>query len=288
MNKNNYSLEEIQNKIDDFSEHNYSKEAYSLYKNLNAYLDKIGLKKTQPEVYSKYYDVLLKLKFLSLNFFDNWDDVTHLIKHHFEVIFTIKYFDLWNKIKINLLYEASLETRDKIKEQLKKTILDCDRPVVNRAKYRNKKIPYTVKEWLTSYNVSLGIGKVNNLKRIEYLTNSDDIKSVDDKDRKKLKILFDFYEKLKRPSSDRYGFEGDIPGVVNDRNIIFTGGEAEEIPRNLQEMIRSVIDRQSKENNNHQNQNELQNLKTLAANYAPGSLERKAVEEEINKLKVES
>ena len=43
----------------------------------------------------------------------------------------------------------------------------------------------------------LGNKEIDNLKRIEYLTNGENIRRLDKEDRNKVKILFDFYENLK-------------------------------------------------------------------------------------------
>ncbi|MFH1254913.1 MAG: hypothetical protein V1667_00330, partial [bacterium] len=95
----------------------------------------------------------------------------------------------------------------------------------------------------------------------------------------KIKILFNFYEKIRIPSTDRYGFEGEVPMVIDGKDVIFKDGETEEIPPSLMKMIREV-----KVEDVNEKTGRIEELKQLASEYSVGSFERKAVEEEIRKM----
>lgn len=284
MDENNYTIQEIKRAVSEFSEYDNARGAYEYYKGLKDFMEKTNLRQADPKLYSNYYEYLVRLKFIALNFFDDWREINELLKNHFEAAYKIKYYDLWNKIKINLLTIPDLDKRDKIKDELKKILLDCDRAVIDNNKYKeNKDLPTTVAEWLKDYIVNLGIDKIDNLKRVQYLTNSENIKELDDDDKNRLKFLFNFYEKLKLSSNMPEGFEDDIPMVVNGKHIIYTHGQTEEINSKIIDLIKSI----KVGDEIADNKKSIEELRVMADKYPAGSLERKAVEEEIKKMMIE-
>ena len=88
-------------------------------------------------------------------------------------------------------------------------------------------------------------------------------------------ILFDFYENLKYSSKTKQGIEESFPMLINGKLIIFKNGEAEEISDKVVDLIKKVKINEDK--------NKI-DLKSLAAQYPAGSLERKTIEEEIRKM----
>lgn len=289
-NKYNFSFEEVNKLLNDFSEFNDIKGAYLYYKELNKFIEENKLKEVDFVVYQKYNNYLAKLKFIALNFFDNWSEIIELIKNHFEVIYEIKYFNVWDKFKVNLITMTDWLERDKIKEELKKALLECDRIIINKNKYPNKNILLSVADWLKDYNSNLGLKDIDKLKRAQYLINGENIKNLDDKDRNKVRILFNFYEKIKIPSSSFRGNEDDVPMIINGQPIIFTEGEAEEISQDILNVIRSIKTEEKTASESYdkplapEQEKKVKELQDIAAQFPEGSLERKAVEEEIKKL----
>jgi len=291
MDKNNYTIKEVEKVVDIFSEYNNIRDAYEYYKGLKNFLDNSDLKQLDPKLYSDYYNYLIRLKFLVLNFFDDWEDIEELLKNHFEVIYKIKYYDLWSKIKLNLLIIPDLNKRDEIKSILKNVLLACSRKIIDSEKYKEVEgLPTTVMEWLKDFIVNLGIDKIDHLKKVQYLTNSKNVIKLDESDKGKLKILFDLYEKLGLSSNTPDGFENDVPMVINGKNIIYTQGQAEEISPKVMDLIKSI--KISSEEPIIKAEGEeiedINKLKEIANKYPPGSLERKGIEEEIRKLEVRS
>ncbi len=277
MENNNFSIIEVSKKVNDFIKFNYAKEAYQYYKVLKLYI-KNNNKNINPDSINKYKKLLVKLKFLSLNFFDDWNEINDLLKNHFEIIYDIDYYDIWEKLKINLAVIYDLDERDKIKKQLKNTLLNCDRNILQRKKYdKFINFPLSVQDWLKDYNVNLGIKEVDNLKRTQYLINGENIKKLNKEDKEKIKIIFDLYEKLKISSNSRKGLEEEVPVTINGKFFIFRNGEAEEVPNSIFEMIRSIKIGNEKETN-------LAELEQMLNKYPSGSLEYKVIQEEIEKL----
>lgn len=291
-----FTIEEIEKKIDEFSQYNDFRGAFGYYKVLAEFI-KNNSSSFSASAMKKYNDSLMTLKFLALENFDNWEEIKRMIKEHYDIASRIKYYDLWRKIKINLLTEPLLPERDRIKGEIKNILLNCNRPLIDRNKYSSEvNLPVLVSDWLRDYNANLGVGKVDKLKKIEYFTNGKNLNKLDAKDRERIKNLFDFYERLKYSSEERYGFDEDVPMIVDGKFVIFSEGEAEIIGDDIKNLIASMgsedknIDfskkRQSLATPKSPEEQEIETLEKMAAGYALGSLERRAVEEEIRKMKL--
>lgn len=306
-NTNIYTIQEIIKKIDYFSEFNNARRAYSYLRELEQFVKQKNLKQIDRELYGEYYDLSVRLKFLALEFFDDWTEIEELLKNHFESIYKIKYYDLWNKIKIRLLTVPDLNKRDETKRTLKKILLNCDRAIINKKKYdKIDNLPITVAEWLNDFTTNLGIGEIDRLKKVQYLTNSENIKKLDSGDSDKIKILFRLYENIRASSNTPEGFEDDVPMVINGKYVIYTQGQAEEVDSKIKNLIKSIktdskeIQELKQEEARYgkggleekaieeeiENEKRIEELRAMAGRYAEGSLERKAIEEEIRKIKI--
>lgn len=278
------TIKDADEKISGFAKSGDFQAVYSYYKEL---LDAVkregdGLRKNNPAFFNKISEKIFKLKFMALNYFDDFEEIAELIAGHFDLIFQIEGYDIWSALKTNLLYAAGLDLArgDKAKELIKSKLLDSECRILGaEASGGDKDMPVTIAQWLKDYHANLGLNKIDNLKRIEYLTNSKFIRRLPEQEKRKLKILFDFYEKIRIPSSDRYGFEGAVPMDFDGKQMIFSDGEAEPIPANIFKMILEVKTTDAGETGG-----EFGELQQLASRYPAGSFERKAVEEEIGKL----
>lgn len=282
--KNNYSIEEIEKKIKFFNEFGDAKGAYFYRKDLENFIEKENFKEINPPLYRQYAHESIKLKFLSLNFIDDWDEMMEFIKNNFNVIYEIENYNLWEKIKVNLSAISNGDVLNEIKEKFKKSLLECPQIIINKKRYVNyQNIPFSVADWLKDYNKNLGISKIDSLKRSQYLTNSENIKKLNDNDKNKLKILFDFYEKIKISSNAPEGYLKTSPIYVNNKFVNFSEGEVTEITPDILNIVKSI--KISEENiNKEENSDKLSELRAMAGQYPAGSLERKAVEEEMRKL----
>jgi len=292
-NEYNFSLAEINSLINDFDKFGDSKGAYLYFKELEQYINKSNLKEVDESTYEKYKHCLAKIQFIAINYFDNWSEVVGLIKNYFDALYDLKYYNFWDKLKINLISLPGWQDRDKAKEELKKTLLECNRAIINKNKYQNINLPSTVSGWLKDYNANLGLGAVDKLARAQYFVNGENIKILNNEDREKIKILFEIYEKIKAPSSTSAGNEDDVVMIVNRQPIVFTEGNVEGISQDVFNIIKSiktdeiVEDNQNKDYYNKlspEQEKKLKELEEIAEQFASGTLERRAVEEEIRKL----
>ena len=291
--EHDFSLEEINKLINVFDESSDSKGAYSYFKELERYINSSNLKETNALTYEKYKYCLAKIQFLAINFFDNWSQIAGLIKNYFDALYDLKYYNFWDKLKINLLSLPGWQDRDKAKEELKKTLLECDRAIINKNKYQNTNLPLTVNGWLKDYNANLGLGTADKLARAQYFVNGENIKILNNEDKEKIKVLFEIYEKMKTPSSTSAGNEDDVVMIVNRQPIVFTEGNVEGISQDVFNIIKSIKTDEITEDNQNKDyynklspeqEKKLKELEDIAEQFAPGTLERRAVEEEIRKL----
>ncbi len=292
--ENNYTIEEVEKRIKQFDELDLGREAFWYLQGLDEYLKNNKIKEKDNAKYKKYR---ILLKFLCLDFLKTWDEVKDLIRYHYAAINDLEYYNLWEKIKLKLLVTPSLEDRDEVKEGIKNVLLKNNQMLLSSAKYSNiKDMPLSLADWLNDYNSSLGIGKVDNLKRVEYFTNNVKLNRLEKKDREKVKDLLDLYEKTKYSSKEVQGMEDDVPMVLNGKFTMFSDGEATTVDEELKNMIRSVSNPELKIDTSKswqplsapkaKEEEEIENLQKMAENYELGSLERRAIEEEIRKMKL--
>lgn len=279
------TIKEAEERIKIFNQSNDYRAAYLYYKKLSAEIKAIDLDaKKNNQTFFKINQQIIKLKFISLNYFDDFEEISELIGKYFNLALQLQDYDPWERIKVNLLAKSDVKESDKAKELIKNKLINSDCRILNINKYKDiKDFPITIADWLKNYNANLGLKKSDNLKRIEYLTNSQFIKNLTKEDKNKINILFNFYEKIKIPSSDRYGYEGEMPMVFDGENVIYSNGEVEVIPSSIFKMIQEVKIPGNTLSTNEPN-DQLEQLKQLATQYPAGSFERKAVEEEIEKL----
>lgn len=221
------------------------------------------------DIYYFYKKIIIKLSFISLPVLDD-EDVVDLMKNYFTWQFRIPDYDLSGKFKAKLINAEIFENRDKLKDGIKKVLLNNKEVITGKAGIR------TISDWLKDYNSKLGIGAADKLKRSQYLVDLKKNKGLDEHDLKKLKTLFDFYESLKLSSLTPQGFEEEPPVVVDNKLYIFRQGTLEAVESKIKEVepLKAINGYETK----------ITELKDMLSQYPEGSLERKAVEEELKKL----
>jgi len=287
--------------LDFIVETNDIKRAMESAKGLEGMLKKYGSRIREYKEMAKFYDeALIKLKFIALPLLDD-NDAIDLISKYFNWHFHLEDYDLWSKFRQKLMNVVVYEDRDKLKERLKNMLINSDTIIAHSGERK------TIKSWLNHYNSSLGSGKADKLKLIQFLTDLDKVKGLSEDNKHRLKVLFDFYERLKYSSLTPEGFEEDIPIVINGKYYIFKQGKLELIsggqerkisgpPRTAEE---KEIDKMKIEEEKYmtggleqqaieeemEKKKKVEDLKAVASKYKPDSLEYKAVMEEIEKIK---
>ncbi|MFA4941060.1 MAG: hypothetical protein WC582_00475 [Patescibacteria group bacterium] len=258
-------LETVKNVSQKIIFDNIQNKAFELFKLFKKALreNKDELKKYK-EIYDFYNKIIIKFGFIGLPLLDD-EDAVDLVGNYFTWQFRLPDYDFLGKFHSKLINTEMLEDRDLLKNKIKKVLLENKEIITSQGDLK------TIAEWLRDYNSKLGIGPVDNLKKTQYITNLKSHKGVDDFDVKKLKILFSFYEGLKLSSLTPQGFEEEIPVIVKGKLYIFKQGELEPMEGKIK-----------KSENTKEKPDEWQNL---LDQYPVGSLERKAIEEEMEKIK---
>lgn len=222
------------------------------------------------DIHSFYKEVIVKLSFVSLPVLDD-EEVVGLMGNYFTRQFGIPNYDLLGKFKAKLINAEIFENRDKLKDGIKKVLLNNKEVITGKAEIR------TISDWLRDYNSKLGIGAADKLKKSQYLVDLKKNKGLDEQDLEKLKTLFNFYEGLKLSSLTPQGFEEEPSVVVNNKLYIFRQGTLEAVEGKIKEVepLKAIDGYGVK----------ITELKDMLSQYPEGSLERKAIEEEIAKLK---
>lgn len=302
---NEERLKKIENKVSDIVKFDEAKEAFDFYRELKNWLNKKNFQKSNLKIYREYEKELIKLQWVALPFF-NQDDVKELFNNHFQRIFEMEYFDLWGKFKKFLLTIILHEDRDKFKAEIKK-ILERNKGVITSKRLKNGKNP-TVENWLREYISKNGIGIVESIDFQKFFIDSENIKNLDQKDKDKLRMFLEFYERLKLSSLSAAGVEETIPvdtpefqGQIRDGRLekevrldpglekIFNAGEKDSLKIEKKEISQPPTNKQvdSISSTKKTNPNRLprtDELQQMAEKYPPGSLERKAIEEEMKRI----
>jgi hypothetical protein len=303
-----YKIEEVEKKIEILEDYNDYKAAFNFYSELKNFLNESDLKFSEPSLYKRFYNSLMKLKFIALNYFDDWEDIGNLLANYLNQALELKNLDLWNKIETNLIAIRSLEERDEIKKELIKRLTESKETIIEKRDYLDKiNLPSTTADWIKDFNINLGIQNTSAFDKTKYLTNSKNIMALKEGDRTKIKILLELYEKLKLSSKTPQGYEDDVPVAVNGVLYIFHRGQMEPLkdiykytkdigspPQTQTE--KSVASLQAQKQTTQgiaskvideeiDNTKKIEDLQIMANKYKDNSLQKRAIEEEIMKLK---
>jgi len=299
----NLTVELLQQEIDEVITENDISGAFECFNLVKGWLEKTGLAKKDPAAYSQYYNCLMKLKFLSLNYFDDVSDYYDLLKNHFSLSQDIRDFDLWSKLEIHLVGTRDLAARDVFKGKLKEALERSDSLLVSRQQYPDDTMPHKVNEWIKDFVANLGLEDFDKLKKTEYITNSQHVRALSESDKEKVRHLLDIYEKLKLSSQQPQGYENAVAMEMDGQHIIFNRGEIENIDisalKGLQgesgeettppvaglTAIASPTPTSSVKKDSILLQPAVKDLESALNDYATGSLEYKAIKQEISRLK---
>ena len=240
-------------------------------------------KKISPALFIIYYNYLVAVKYVIL--FDLEEkEIVQLIRENFDFVLNHPEYDLESKIRYKIRSINDLGQRDVFKGEIRQALLECN------IKFSGGKITIgslsqeaTVANWLKDYYTKVGIGKADTLKLNEYLLNNN-VKPLSPEERIKLKSLLGFFENMKVSSVKFPMFDESFVAVLPSREInLISYGRVEKIPPEVLK-IYSEIENLTDQAERNAGGVGLDDLKQLTNQYPAGSLERKAVEEELRKL----
>ena len=273
-------LDEKVNKIEFFND---TKEA--LY--LSRYLEKLLFKNEKnirdTEILEIIKIIIARLKFILFNTLGD-NEILYIFDKYLAVGIKMAYLDLAEILKMRISF-IRIDKRDEFKEKIRNIILNNQEEITKKSIINNQiKDRPTIAAWLKLYNKELGTGIINNLEQNKFYIDNPNFGKLGDLEKLELKELFNMYEYLKRSSMTIEGNEDDMVVIDIDgsdywfkEGIFIKLDKAEKIVNNPgKNKSQQMID---------QTKTDVEQLKQLASKYPAGSFERKAVEEEIDKLK---
>jgi hypothetical protein len=257
--------------------------------------------RVQPQLQRFYQEAIQKLQFICLPALEG-KEVISLIKNNFCLQLELPDYDLTSKFEGTVLNIIVAEDRNNFKEEARKALLENSERIT--PSYEIK----TVSDWLKNYISKVGLEDGDKLARAQYIVSLKNNKSISAQECDNLLVLFKFYDDLNVSADSPQGLNEESPISIDGKLYIFRKGAMEPVldKRDVEEAMSSV----SEDNEINAVQPEVsgpssaQSLPELSvspiftvpvspseleqalANYAPTSLEYKALKQEINRLKV--
>lgn len=245
--------------------------------------------KQNRQLLSFYEEVMRKLKYIALPLLED-SEVVDLIRNNFCFQFKIENYDLIKKLSAKLLNIIVIEDRNKLKDNLKKAILENTEKIA--ANHEIKQI----NDWLKNYVANIGLDNADKLAKTQYLISLRNNKTISPVEYDELMKLFNFYDRINLASDEPEGFDEEAPVKIKGKLYIFRKGVLEEVPENPDIEKAMLLSGEISPNENKpsaalQADNLTQDFPTLAElqevlnNYSSDSLEHKAISQEISRLK---
>ncbi|MCF7860522.1 hypothetical protein K9M09_02780 [Patescibacteria group bacterium] len=293
------SFDLLQQEVEYASKNRNFQSAFNVYQMVDKWLKESDIKNTDSHAYARYRSYLKKIKFICLNYFDDTNDYLELIKNDFALVFEIPSFDIWEKFELHLLSISNLEERSEEKARLKSAFEQSVSNLFSASNYPKLKL-LNVSDWVKDFIAHFGFKTFDPVQKAEYLSNNDNLNLLKEEDKDKIKTLLSIYEKLLLPSNTKEGYEGSIPFNVEGKQYILNRGEMSAVDESLNLAPDSrKLDQGNEdgdlfidENVNSDEETGETNVKAPLAilsstleNYAPASLEYKAIKQEIARLR---
>lgn len=270
----------IKEEVDEIVFQDDYKRAFGAYNLVSQAMKASRLGTKDPELSKKYNKFLVKLQWVAINFF-NYNEILQIFQNHLQIAFELEGFDLPQKTRLLLVGILDLDERDKYKRSII-NILNKNEAVLTHKRFADNSIP-TVENWIKKYTSKTGVGQVESVKFEQFFIQDKDVLALDGDERRRLKDFFKFYEKLKASSSTVAGFEGSLPVNTPDFKGYIQNGALErevKLDRKTRELLDVVMGIKKQDYNVDK---EISDLESQEKQFAEGSLEKKMIDEELEK-----
>jgi len=181
--------------------HDLTPKAFKLMEVVEEAVDEnMEVLKQQPMLLKTYQTEIFKLKFVCLPMLSR-KEIVAMIKRHFMAQFDVENYDLIKKIEHKLLFLNMVEDRNALKQDIIEALFE------NKEKMSNNHELRTVQDWLKNYIAKVGLNKIDNLVKAQYLTSLRNNEKLDPKERARIIGLLNFYGSLTVGSDTPQGFE---------------------------------------------------------------------------------
>jgi len=237
-------------------------------------------------------DSMLKKAFIALRFliipFLHTNEIVELLKDNIAIGLNLEELDITERIRKKLIF-LHITDRDSCKKILKDAIVKNQETIIKLVEIDSSKKLKTVVDWLKDYIVHTSLKGGGSLARANYFQ-SPYFSKLADKEKEVLKRLFALYNFLNISSFSPEGFEDDLLLKTKDGRLVTTNkGKVVVLYDPKKSAKKPLITSEVRASKNQKIEIErtLDELRKILADYPAGSLERKAIEEEIEKLNKE-
>lgn len=295
---NPVALDKLSVLIEDILDHDLIKEARELIAGIQGMMSRFPtLRQEALDSFLIYNDALIKAKFVCLFDLPEKEILTLLKERIYIPLNYAAVYDLNRKLNYKLQDILNLEERDAFKEKVKNELLSCPyRFSGAKIQVGSSLLEPTVGNWIKDYYSQVGLEPANSFKQSEYLLSGENVKQVKPEQRERLKYLIDIVENLKISSSDNPEESFAALSPTGELNLVSRG-----VPEKIDVDIKRIYDRvvaqaapQTAKVESDifttpklaplENRAE-ESLESELKNYAPGSLEYKAIKQEIARAK---
>lgn len=271
------------------------REAFDFIQYIRIKVKETNLEKDDLGIYNEYKKMAIKLRWIAFSLLEE-SEILELIKKRFADIFSLSEYndyDLWRHLKMKLLQELSLDKRNQFKLKIRQALRASIQPLVKTPNNNMR----TVGDWVNDYIKNMGEAMVPKIERLNFLQKNHTFNTLNERDQKKIKYLIDFYERLKISSKSLMGTEEEIlvPEEESRMTVIKDGEIIAPSKRDPLKPLDDILAEQDKlpiaepekrtasKADQIINNRNAEELKVLQNKYPVGSLERKAIEEELRK-----
>ncbi len=243
-----------------------------------------------------YKEAILKLKFICLPTLED-KDVISLIKNNFSLQWRLPEYDLMAKFDAKISNIIVFDDRDSFKNNARQALLENEEKISPNNEIK------TIRDWLKNYVSKVGLEGEDKLARAQYLVTIKNNKTIGSQEYYNLSSLFKFFDQLNIPADSPQGLSEEPPIIIDGKLNIFRKGILEPVPDNKaveeamelfgeknEDKTENKTENKDNKANNESEDNfrpniDLNELEEITGNYRPGSLEYKAIQQEIKRLK---
>jgi len=277
--------------VDYIVNHDEQAKALELLRSLEkAITENLSELKIQSRLLAIYQGQIIRLQFIALPALDD-KEVIALLKNNFLSQYDLSDYDLLKKLNAKLVNIISIEDRNNFKGELLKSILVSAERITTKHELR------TIQDWLKNYVSKVGLDSTDNLSRAQYLVSLKSDKNVSQGEYERLVSLFKFYDRLNLGSDEPIGFDEEPPIEIKGQLYIFRKGVLEPVTENKAvdeamalagggastDVLSSPVPAAPSA---AQPRPVFADLEDALKGYAEGSLEHKAIKQEISRLKL--
>jgi len=210
-----------------------------------------------------------------------------LFKNSLYLGLNIREIDLKERI-IKRLLEKEVADRDDFKSELKLMLADSKEVITDIAVTEDGRKLSSVADWIKDYNINTEKIGGRDLEEAKYFYQKSYFIKLKDEEKNIFKKLFSLFSYLKTSSLSPQGFEDDLLMKTEDGKLITTSKGKVVVLYDYNEGrgadIKKVRFTPIVKIGQNEKEKKLKELEDIAEQFAVGSLERRAVEEEIRKL----